>query len=122
MSDELATAKHCDAIGEPEDLIEAMRDQDDGEVLGVKILDQQLDVRSLPYAEGGGRLVEQRRTRRPIRGTRERNALPLPARKVAYRRVDRGNVDPQSLQCRPRLLPHRPAPNETQESSDAKSI
>ena len=58
MSDELATAKHRDAISEPEYLIEAMRDEDDGKALGVKVLDQALDVGRLPHAERRGRFVK----------------------------------------------------------------
>ena len=99
--------KHGDAIGDREDVVEVVRDQNDGEALLAEPLDEFEHLLGLRDPERRGRLVEDDELRVPHHGAGNRDRLALPARERRHLLADRADRrDAQRLQCLGGVLLH----------------
>ena len=91
--------KHGDAIGDLEDVVEVVRDQDDREALLAEPLDEREHLLGLRDAERRGRLVEDDELRVPHHRPGDRDRLALPTRERGHLLADRPDRrDAQRLQ------------------------
>src|SRR3546814_1739240 len=82
-SDELALAQHGDAVGHRHDLVQLVRDEDDGEALrhhGLQGGEERLDLLRRKH---GGRLVEDEDAGAAVERLQDLDALALAHREVA---------------------------------------
>src|SRR3954464_14036385 len=82
--DVLAEAQHGDVVGDLEDVVEVMRDDDDGESLMAEAADEIEHLARLGDAERGRRLVEDDDLRVPHDGLGDRHRLPLSTRQAGH--------------------------------------
>ena len=89
--DVAAEPQHGDPVGDLEDVVQVVRDQDDGEPLLGQPLDELEHLLRLRDAERGGRLVEDHEPRVPHHRAGDGDGLSLAARKGRDRLPDRAD-------------------------------
>ena len=90
-ADVAAEPQHGDPVGDLEDVVQVVRDQDDGEPLLGQALDELEHLLRLRDAERGGRLVEDHEPRVPHHRAGDGDGLPLAARQGRDRLPDRAD-------------------------------
>src|SRR5260370_21228960 len=76
-ADDLAVLHYRDAIGEIEDVVNVVADEEDADPLGLQLLDELADLRGLLRAERRGRLVHDEDARVEMDRARDRHRLAL---------------------------------------------
>ena len=69
-----------DPVGEVEDVVDVVADEEDADALGLELLDQLADLGGLGRPERGGRLVHDQDARVEMDRARDRDRLALAAR------------------------------------------
>ena len=122
LADHPPAAQHPDAVGDAEDLIEVVADDEDGETPLAQTEDDLLDGPGLGHAEGGSRLVHDDQLGAPGAGAGDRHDLPLatgervrPAASIGGTRCDK------ALQHLRRVGEHRAFVEDVQEARPAQS-
>ncbi len=102
----LTVAQHGDGVGDGKDLLEAVRDVDDGHPIGLELREDAREEQvDLGAGERRGRLVEEEQARAPVHRTQNLQHLALPGaeRRHALQRVERQSV---AREQGARLFPH----------------
>jgi hypothetical protein len=101
----LAVPHHGDAIAEPEDLFELVRDVDQRDAPRPQPVERREQVRRLPPGQGGGRLVQDEDAAIEGQGARDLQELLLGRAERGHFRF-RAHRDVQIVQQGSRPLPH----------------
>src|SRR6266536_4611056 len=109
-------AQHGDPVRHGEDLGQVVADHDDRQALAADLADQLEHHRRLAHAERRRRLVHDHDARAPRDRARDRDRLPLAAREVGDRLVDRLDADLEPAHLLLRAPAHRSLVEEAEPS------
>src|SRR6266536_973295 len=87
-----------DPVGDVEDVVHSMADQDHTDAVVLEILDQVEDLADLPDRERGGRLVHDHDLRPERRRSGDRDRLTLAARQLLDQLADALDADPELVE------------------------
>ena len=88
----LAAIHHDEAVGDVEDVVDVVADEEDRVPARLHLADEVEDLRGLRQRQRRRRLVEDDEIGLLVDGARDRDALPLAARKLPDDRVRRKNL------------------------------
>ena len=87
-----AVLHDADAVGEIEDIMDVVADQEDADAVGLELLDQFADLRGFLRPERRRRLVHDQDAGVEVDGARDRHRLALAARQLAHRLLEAAEV------------------------------
>src|ERR1700731_3337105 len=97
-ADDASTAQDDDAVGDREDVLEVVTDDEDGNAALLEGADELEHLALLLDAERGGRLVQYHQLPAMVDGAHDRHRLPLTARKEADCGANGRDVDRELIE------------------------
>ena len=103
-----AVVHDADPVGQVEDVVDVVADQEDADALVLQLADEVADLGGLRRAEGRGRLVHDHDPGVEVDGPRDRDGLALTSGQVPDRRREVGEVRVQAAHHLAGGVLHRP--------------
>ena len=89
---DLTVLHHADAVGQIEDIVDVVADEEDADALGLELLDQFADLRGFLRPERRRRFVHDQDAGVEMDGARNRHRLALAAGQLRHRLLEAAEV------------------------------